>query len=110
MARTLSFVREPLLRYRIHPSNTINEAHENVRLEWAAAAAMYAVRAWDRSGPMGINWAHVVAMEEVWSRHELTRPAHLCMTYFRRYPTCTMERTPFLWDGPFRDLLRGSRP
>ena len=71
---------------------------------------MYAVRAWDRSGPMGINWAHVVAMEEVWSRHELTRPAHLCMTYFRRYPTCTMERTPFLWDEPFRDLLRGSRP
>ena len=108
--KTLSFVREPLLRYRIHPSNTINETHENVRLEWAAAAAMYAVRAWDRSGPMGINWAHVVAMEEVWSRHELTRPAHLCMTYFRRYPTCTMERTPFLWDGPFRDLLRGSRP
>jgi glycosyltransferase involved in cell wall biosynthesis len=104
----LRFVREPLLRYRVHPSNTINEAHGNVRLEWAATAAMYAVRAWDRPRE-GFDWARVAAMEEVWRRHELTRAAHLCMTYFRRNPTDSMERTPLLADGPFRELLR-TRP
>ena len=97
--KTIRLVREPLLQYRLHPSNTINEAHDRVRLEWAAAAAMYAVRAWDRSGGSGFDWTQVVAMEEVWGRHALTRPVHLCVTYFRRHRTDTMERTPLLADS-----------
>jgi glycosyltransferase involved in cell wall biosynthesis len=104
--RSIRFVRELLLQYRLHTSNTINEAHERVRLEWAAVAAMYVVRAWDRPCGNGIDWTQVLAMENVWSQHALTRPVHLCATYLRRHPTDTMERTPLLSDRPFLDLLQ----
>jgi glycosyltransferase involved in cell wall biosynthesis len=104
--KSIRFVREPLLQYRLHACNTINEAHDRVRLEWAAVAAMYVVRAWDYPRANGIDWTQVVAMEDVWSRHALTRPVHLCVTYLRRHPTDTMERTPLLHDGPFLNLLR----
>ena len=104
--RTIRFVREPLLFYRMHASNTIKELHDRVRLEWAAVAAMYAVRAWDRCAGNGIDWSQVVAMQDVWDRHALTGPVNLCATYFRRNPTDTMERNPLFSDQGFVDLLR----
>ena len=104
--KSIRYVREPLLQYRLHSSNTIKEAHDRVRLEWAAVAAMYAVRAWDHSRDNGFNWTQAVAMGDVWDRHALTRSVHLCATYFRRHPTDTMERTPLFSDGLFLDLLR----
>ena len=104
--RKIWLVREPLLQYRLHSSNTISEAHDRVRLEWAAVTAMYAVRAWDRSGGSDVDWTQVLAMEDVWGRHALTRLVHLCATYFRRHRTDTMERTPLLTDGRFLELLR----
>jgi glycosyltransferase involved in cell wall biosynthesis len=104
--KSIRYVREPLLQYRLHSSNTIKEAHDRVRLEWAAVAAMYAVRAWDHSRDNGFNWTQAVAMGDVWDRHALTRLVHLCATYFRRHPTDTMERTPLFSDGLFLDLLR----
>jgi glycosyltransferase involved in cell wall biosynthesis len=99
-------VRKPLLQYRLHSSNTISEARDRVRLEWAAVSAMYAVRAWDRSGGSDFDWTQVTAMEDVWGRHALTRMVHLCATYFRRHGTETMERTPLLADSRFLKLLR----
>jgi glycosyltransferase involved in cell wall biosynthesis len=104
--RKIWLVREPLLQYRLHSSNTISEAHDRVRLEWAAVTAMYAVRAWDRSGGSDVDWTQVLAMEDVWGRHALTRLVHLCATYLRRHRTDTMERTPLLTDSQFLELLR----
>jgi glycosyltransferase involved in cell wall biosynthesis len=104
--KSIRLVREPLLRYRLHAANTIREAHDRVRLEWAAVAAMYVVRAWDRPHGNDPDWAKLTAMADVWDRHALTRAVHLCATYFRRHPTDTMERTPLLSDESFLELLR----
>ena len=106
--KSIRLVRKPLLHYRMHASNTIKEAPDRVRMEWAAAAAMYAVRAWDRPGAGAFDWAQLTAMLEVWERHALTRPVSLCAAYFRRYPTDTMERTRLFDDRSFLDLLRKS--
>jgi glycosyltransferase involved in cell wall biosynthesis len=104
--KTIRLVREPLLHYRVHASNTIKEAPDRVRMEWAAAAAMYAVRAWDRPGTREFNWAQLAAMVEVWERHALTKSVNLCATYFRRHPTDTMERTRLFTDPLVVDHLR----
>jgi hypothetical protein len=104
--RKIWLVREPLLQYRMHSANTISEAHDRIRLEWAAVTAMYAVRSWERSGGSDVDWTQVLAMEDVWGRHALTRLVHLCATYLRRHRTDTMERTPLLTDSQFLELLR----
>ncbi len=103
--RGMALVRRPLLHYRMHGNNTISEGHDRVKLEWAAVAAFFLTQLWDRPDSAPIDWARARALEDVLDRHALTRPVHLCMAYFRRHPTDTMQHTPFLRDASFRALL-----
>ena len=101
----IALVEERLLRYRIHAANTIKEQHSRVRLEWTAVAAFWLTNLWDRSNSGPIDWERAREIEDVLDRHGLTRGVHLCMAYFRRHPTDTLERSPFFRDNAFRSFL-----
>lgn len=73
------FLDEPLLSYRIHPSNTIREDHSKVRAEWAAVTAFFLQDLWrsDRS-----DWSYLKRVSEITSRHNLN---NLLMFFFAHY-------------------------
>jgi glycosyltransferase involved in cell wall biosynthesis len=104
--RRIAWVREPLLRYRMHDSNTISENHDRVRLEWAAAAAFFLHLVWDRPGGQRIDWARAAAFAEVLERHRLTGAVQLLRTWFLQHPGETMEHGAVLRDAEFISHLQ----
>jgi glycosyltransferase involved in cell wall biosynthesis len=88
-----------LLRYRIHPANTIAEAHDRVRLEWAAATAFFLHRLWDCEAGGPIDWARMRAFADVLERHALTRPVQMMMAWLRRHPASSLEHCNLLRDA-----------
>jgi glycosyltransferase involved in cell wall biosynthesis len=104
--RRFVLVREKLLHYRLHASNTISENHAQVRLEWAAVTGFFLARLWAQGRADG-NWAWMRAMEDVLEKHALARAVHLCQAYFSRHRTDSMERSPFFSDQAFREFLSG---
>ncbi|MFH5926977.1 glycosyltransferase family 2 protein [Roseomonas xinghualingensis] len=101
----ITLVEEPLLRYRLHASNTISEDHRKVRVEWAATAAAYLTLLWDRPGAPEPDWKATGAITEVLRRHELTRMVEPCMAYLRRHGGGRLDTSPLLGDETFRTLL-----
>jgi glycosyltransferase involved in cell wall biosynthesis len=67
--KRVAIVPKPLLAYRQHASNTISEAHGNVRLEWAAVAALFSRRVADWTLPDGRSYAN--ALVSIIERHKL---------------------------------------
>lgn len=104
--RRIVLAEAPLLQYRMHATNTIDEGHDRVKVEWIAATAFFLTCLWDRgdSGPM--DWDRARRLLDVMDRHALTGPVQLCMVYFRRHPTDTLECNPFLTDRAFQEYLR----
>lgn len=97
---------QPLLSYRLHPSNTIKEDHGAVRMEWAATAAAYIHALLAAPGP--VDWARLDALGAVLERHLLLRAVQLCLAHLRRHPgSTTLEHAPMLADEGFRSVLRG---
>ena len=97
---------EPLLSYRVHAANTINEEHGAIRLEWAAAAAAYLDAL--LASPAPVDWAKLQALGAVLERHKLLQGVQLCLAHLRRHPAGgTLERAPMLADEGFRAALRG---
>lgn len=107
LGRRLALVEAPLLRYRIHASNTIAEDHAGVRAEWAMAAAAYLAVLWHRPGAPPIDWEHAGAAQAVLRRHELDRAAALCMAYLCRSGVAGLDRSPLLGDAAFRARVKG---
>jgi glycosyltransferase involved in cell wall biosynthesis len=107
LGHRIAWLDEPMLRYRIHGSNTIAEDHRKVRVEWATSAAAYLTLLWDRPGAAEPDWDAAAAMEQVLRRHELAPAAHLCMAYLRRHGEARLDRAPLLSDAGFRARLAG---
>jgi glycosyltransferase involved in cell wall biosynthesis len=101
--RRIAKVSEILLSYRMHGSNTIDESHDRVRLEWAAVAAFFLHCLWDRPDSPSIDWARARAFTDLLDKHQLTRPVQLMMAWYRRHPTDTMEHTGVLRDRSLID-------
>lgn len=95
---------DTLLRYRIHAANTIAEAHDQVRAEWALTAAAYLAVLWDQPGAPPPDWAQAGAMQVVLERHNLARAVHLCGPALRR-SGLSLDRNPLLDDDAFRARL-----
>ena len=95
---------DTLLRYRIHVGNTIAEAHDQVRAEWALAAAAYLGLLWDRPGAPPPDPAQGRALHDVLARHNLARAVHLCGPALRR-TGLSLERSPLALDPAFRAHL-----
>ena len=106
LGRRIIRVDEPLLRYRIHASNTISEDHSAVRAEWAMAAAAYLTVLWDRPGAPPIDWGHAAAAQSVLRQHELGRAVAPCMAYLRRHGAASLDRNALLGDEPFKRLVK----
>lgn len=107
MGRRIAIIEQPLLRYRVHPANTIAEDHRRVRAEWAVAAAAYLTVLWDAQRATPIDWGAAEAMQTVLLRHELTRAVSLCMAYLRRHGALPLDRSPLTDDAEFRARLLG---
>jgi len=107
LGQRLALVKTPLLRYRIHASNTIAEDHAGVRAEWAIAAAAYLALLWHRPHAPPIDWDHAGAAQAVLRRHELDRAATLCMAYLRRGGVFGLDRSELLGDEAFRARVKG---
>lgn len=103
----LQLLDRPLLSYRQHATNTINEDHLKVKVEWAAVTAFHLYRLWEGDGPAPMDWARATRFLDVLDRHGLTRPVQLLVAYFRQHPTETLETSPFHLDAPFRAFMVG---
>jgi glycosyltransferase involved in cell wall biosynthesis len=103
-----SILDEPLLRYRMHSSNTINENSERVRIEWAAVAASYLLRLSGRFGQPELPWGYLERYMDIIERHNLARLVMYFLTYFQQ-----SSKSPprdigfFLEDADFYALAKG---
>ncbi len=73
----------PLLYYRTHATNTINEGVLKVKLEWAAVVAYYA---WKMKQN---DWSYWEQLVEITNRHDLTR---MLFFFFKHYQQNATER------------------
>jgi glycosyltransferase involved in cell wall biosynthesis len=106
MGRRIALVHRPLLSYRKHGRNTIDEDHREVRAEWAMAAAGYLTLLWDRPGAPRIDWDHAAAATAVLRAHDLDRAAAMCMAYLRRDGAASLDRSALIGDERFRALVK----
>jgi glycosyltransferase involved in cell wall biosynthesis len=97
----------PLMRYRIHGSNTIAEDHTAVRAEWAIVASAYLGLLWDAADGSAIDWEHAAAAQAVLRTHALDCAVPLCMAYLRHHGGARLDGSPLLGDQAFRSRVRG---
>lgn len=100
----IALLPDVLLRYRIHPGNTIAEAPDRVRAEWALASAAYLALLWDRPGASQPDWAQARAVQAVLERHSLLRAVHLSGLALRR-TGLSLDRSSLPNDAAFRANL-----
>ena len=108
LGQPMARVDAPLMRYRMHATNTISEDHRRVREEWAIVAGAWLTALWDRPGAPPIDWQHAAAATSVLRQHELDRAAALVMAYLRREGVPTLDRSQLLGDPGFRAELARS--
>jgi glycosyltransferase involved in cell wall biosynthesis len=100
---------KPLMRYRIHASNTISENHDRVRIEWAAVAARYLVSLQDRLGGPELPWKYLETYMDIIERHSLARLVIYFSTYFQQNSLSAAKDVGlFLEDADFYVLVKGN--
>jgi glycosyltransferase involved in cell wall biosynthesis len=106
LGHRIAQIDKPLLRYRIHNTNTISEDHSAVRTEWAIAAAAYLTVLWDRPGATPVEWAHAGAVQTVLRKHKLDCAVPPCMAYLRHHGGAALDANPLLADSAFKAAVR----
>ena len=96
--------RDKLLRYRMHPHNTINEDHGRVRREWAMAAGFYLAGLTGRASGVP-PWERLRLLLPVLEHHKILQGATLCAAYLRRSGASTIAQSGMTGDGVFLDTL-----
>lgn len=100
--RKLKFIDQPLLRYRMHASNTISEGALKVKAEWAVVAAFYLSRlAMQPDGPK-----RIATYVPILNRHTLTPAVMPMLAYFLKNPSPTFERSPYHFDIAMQEKVR----
>jgi glycosyltransferase involved in cell wall biosynthesis len=97
---------EPLVRYRLHPSNTIKERHDRVRIEWAAVAAFFAHKAANGMHGGSTPWETLRRLTAITERHQLTRDLAHFLTFFARSEPSRADA--FLDDPAFLAFVIGA--
>jgi hypothetical protein len=105
LGQTPAIVERDLLRYRVHPRNTIAEDHAGVRCEMAMTAAAYLTLLWDRPDTP-IDWDTAAAIQTVLRLHQFDRAVGPCMAYIRRAGLASLAENPLLADQAFRTRLK----
>lgn len=89
-----------LLQYRMHGNNTISEDHSRVRVEWAAAAAVFA-HAMARGG----DWVYMDRLADIADRHNLTRMMLFLLLHMQNLPGGEKQCSSLLADPGFKNFI-----
>jgi glycosyltransferase involved in cell wall biosynthesis len=106
--KRLAMVRRPLIQYRFHGANTISEAHTNVRLEWAAVAAVFARRLQVGADRRRAGPEYQQKLREIMDRHGLGPAVSLLLRWLERTPSSDPVPSPgtCLADAALRTALQ----
>lgn len=99
--KTVRPLGEPLLRYRLHETNTISESNVSVKVEWAMVTAFFLHLQGRRLG-----WAGTFRYLDLLQKHDLLPLVAPMLGYFGDYPAETLERHRILKDSEFRTRVR----
>jgi glycosyltransferase involved in cell wall biosynthesis len=99
--RKMLFIDQPLLRYRMHATNTISEGDQKVKAEWAAVTAFYLSRLVMQEGGPG----RLAAYMPILNRHTLTNSVMPLLAYFLKNPSPTLERNTYHRDTAMQKLV-----
>jgi len=105
LGKKVALVRERLLDYRMHGSNTIAEGQEKVRIEWAAAIAFFARRLAGAKDPGLRGPGYLSRLLDIADRHQLTRMLALILLQTQR--ASVDSPGALLADPAFVSALRG---
>lgn len=104
--KKILWLQQPLLKYRMHDSNTISEDALKVKFEWAAVVACYVFRHAKRH-----DWIYIKRLEQITDRHRLTRLLFFCFLQFQKGGVGQVlpENSPenFLADPEFMEFMAG---
>lgn len=92
----IHLIDRPLLRYRLHATNTIKENHRNVRVEWASAVSCFAYALFARRAPAPETWEYYRRLLRITERHQLTPMVFLFLGFFRTLPPNEVTADAFL--------------
>ncbi|MBK7354012.1 MAG: glycosyltransferase [Nitrosomonas sp.] len=93
--KKISILTDPLLYYRIHSSNTINESVLKVKIEWAAVVAYYV---WCGKQQ---NWNYWDQLAKITDRHDLTRMVFFFFKFFQQNALDNLKVDSWLNDANF---------
>ncbi|HMV12437.1 MAG TPA: glycosyltransferase [Nitrosomonas sp.] len=97
--KRIVILENPLLHYRTHATNTINEGVLKVKLEWAAVVAYYA---WKMKRN---DWSYWEQLVEITNRHDLTRMLFFFFKYYQQNVTERLAVDDWLADNAFCKFL-----
>lgn len=98
--RQIVWLDQPLLIYRMHDANTINENLMKVKIEWAAVAACFV-----SNQAQTHDWTFFRRLAEIADRHDLTRLLFFFFLQFQRGGTVSPESC--LGDSGFMEFMNG---
>jgi glycosyltransferase involved in cell wall biosynthesis len=104
--KRVAVVPRPLMKYRFHGANTIAEAHANVRLEWAAVAAVFARRIQVGTDSWRAGSQYQRRLREITDRHGLTPAVSLLLRRLDGVPSPVPSAGACLADAALRTALQ----
>lgn len=97
----IAFYDKPLLSYRIHSHNTINEGVLKVKVEWAACVAFFIYNLWKQNH----DWDYYAKLTEITDRHTLTRLLMYFFAFFQTLPPNKLSSDAYLHDEAFSRFI-----
>lgn len=99
--KQIHFHDKPLLGYRIHPTNTINEGILRVKVEWAAVVAFFVYNLWQYQP----DWNYYAKLTKITDQHTLTRLLMFFFAFFQSLPPDKLSCDAFLRDEAFLSFI-----
>ena len=100
--RQIVWIDQPLLKYRMHDANTIDEDVMKVKIEWAAVVA-YAMF----TGARRHDWHFFRRLAEITDRHQLTRLLFFFFLQFHKSGNQDISPDSFLQHPGFMAFING---
>ena len=101
--RQILWLDQPLLKYRMHDANTIDEDIMKVKIEWAAVVAFFLFR---HAGKH--DWSFYKRLAEITDRHQLTRLLFFFFLQYRKNDDCAISPESYLEDPGFVAFMKGA--
>jgi glycosyltransferase involved in cell wall biosynthesis len=103
--KRVHFHDKPLLSYRLHPTNTIQEDARKVKVEWAAVTAFFIYNYWHQAPISLDDWRYFAKFTEITNRHGLTPLLVHFFAFFDSLPRGELSCEAFARDENFYRFL-----